>query len=173
MPGRQRGGVFDLVEREAGTDSRDAGYLGQAIERQRLIFDEILNDDTRRQQGEVESPTISASSSLLIATVPLTGLAYALEGSPAWSPVNAHLLALLVFIGPVATSACFVISAEHGRRITAFAMSNFTLGVPLIGIAASAILLGNHLSAPFLTGLALVGGGMVLAAATARRARGR
>jgi len=44
----------------------------------------------------------------------------------------------MFFIGPVATSACFVISAKHGHRISSFAMSNFTLGVPLVGMALAA-----------------------------------
>lgn len=74
------------------------------------------------------------------------------------------LIELLFFIGPVATSACFVISAEFGRRVTTFAMSNFTLGVPLIGIISSISLLGNSITPAFAIGLVLVVAGMLLAA---------
>jgi drug/metabolite transporter (DMT)-like permease len=117
------------------------------------------------------SPLALAPWQMLLATVPLAIFAYALEGSPAAIPINTKLLELLCFIGPIATSACFVISAEHGRRISTFAMSNFTLGVPLIGIAASVLFLGNRLSAPFVVGLGLITGGMLLAAlASSRRA---
>ncbi|OUI80086.1 hypothetical protein HC62_18065 [Acetobacter tropicalis] len=49
--------------------------------------------------------------------------------------------------------------------ISVFAMSNFTLGVPLIGIVTSFLFLGNHLTGLFLTGLTLVFFGAVLAAA--------
>ncbi|HCY64087.1 MAG TPA: EamA family transporter [Oxalobacteraceae bacterium] len=116
------------------------------------------------------SPLSLAPWQMLIATVPLAGFALALEGSPAEITFDLRLLELLFFIGPVATSACFVISAEHGRRISTFAMSNFTLGVPLVGILSSILILGNQLSPLFATGLCLVLVGMALAAAaTARR----
>lgn len=121
----------------------------------------------RRHQWSA-SPLQLAPWQMLIATVPLAGFAYALEGPPTSIPVDARLLELLVYIGPVATSACFVISAEYGRRITAFAMSNFTLGVPLVGIGASVVLLDSQLSVAFVAGLVLVMGGMALAALPAR-----
>lgn len=117
------------------------------------------------------SPLALAPWQMLLASVPLSGFAFALEGSPAAIPFDRRLLELLLFIGPIATSACFVIAAEHGRRISTFAMSNFTLGVPLIGILASVLLLGNRLSALFATGLCLVFSGMVLAAVAAARKR--
>lgn len=118
------------------------------------------------------SPLALAPWQMLLATVPLAGFAFALEGSPASISFDAHLLELLFFIGPVATSACFVISAEHGRRISTFAMSNFTLGVPLVGILASAVFLGNRLTLLFVAGLGLIMAGMIFAAvATMRRSR--
>ncbi|WP_236045403.1 MULTISPECIES: DMT family transporter [Pseudooceanicola] len=122
-----------------------------------------------RRHRWVSSPLALAPWQMLLATVPLAGLAWGIEGAPhgiTWSP---ELLVLLGFIGPVATSACFVISAEQGRRISAFAMSNFTLGVPLIGIASSVWLLGNRLSPVFLAGLVLVLAGVALAGLAARR----
>lgn len=122
-----------------------------------------------RRHRWVARPLALAPWQMLLATLPLAGLAYAVDGAPSGIEVTPRLLELLFFIGPVATSACFVISAEHGRRISAFAMSNFTLGVPLIGVLASVWLLGNRLSPVFLAGLALVLGGMLLAALAARR----
>lgn len=117
-----------------------------------------------RSHKWLSSPLSLAPWQMLLATIPLACTALVIEGQPhdiAWS---SHLFELLVFIGPIATSACFVISAEQGRRISTFAMSNFTLGVPLIGIASSVALLSNHLSAVFLTGLGFVFIGMILAA---------
>jgi drug/metabolite transporter (DMT)-like permease len=111
------------------------------------------------------SPLALAPWQMLVAAIPLAILAAALEGSPQGIAMRSNLLALLIFIGPVATSACFVISTEHGRRISTFAMSNFTLGVPMIGILASTVLLGSHLSYVFAAGLALIVAGVVLAAA--------
>lgn len=114
----------------------------------------------------VASPLALAPWQMLLATVPLAFFAYVLEGSPAQIAFDLRLLELLLFIGPIATSACFVISAEHGRRVTTFTMSNFTLGVPMIGILASVLFLGNQLTAIFAAGLGLIVAGMVLAAAT-------
>lgn len=116
-----------------------------------------------RRHAWRSSPLTLAPWQMLLATLFLGGFALALEGRPtgiAWTP---HLVEMLVFIGPIATSLCFVISAEHGRRISTFAMSNFTLGVPLIGIAASVLLLSNRLSGVFVLGLVLVFVGMILA----------
>lgn len=124
-----------------------------------------------RRHRWVSSPLSLAPWQMVLAAGPLAAFAYGIEGAPhgiAWTP---ELVQLLIYIGPVATSACFVIAAEHGRRISAFAMSNFTLGVPLIGIASSVVLLGNRLSPAFLAGLALVMAGMLLAAFSARRSR--
>lgn len=119
------------------------------------------------------SPLSLAPWQMLLASVPLAPLALLLEGPPTVIAFDRRLLELLFFIGPVATSACFVISAEHGRRISTFAMSNFTLGVPLIGILASVLLLDNRLSPLFVLGLCLIFAGMLLAAATAARRAGR
>lgn len=116
------------------------------------------------------SPLALAPWQMMLATIPLACLAFTLEDSPSMIPFDLRLIELLLFIGPVATSACFVISAEYGRRISTFAMSNFTLGVPVIGIAASVIFLGNRLTPFFVTGLCLIMAGMALAAiATTRR----
>ena len=111
-----------------------------------------------------DSPLSLAPWQMALATVPLAACAFYVEGKPRFLLADVRLLSLLFFIGPVATSACFVISAEHGRRITTFAMSNLTLGVPLLGIAASWLFLGSHLTGIFLTGLILVCFGAILAA---------
>ncbi|MFG1480048.1 EamA family transporter [Xanthobacter sp. V4C-4] len=122
-----------------------------------------------RRHRWTASPLALAPWQMLLASVPLAGVAWALEGPPTGIAFDPPLLQLLAFIGPVATSACFVISAEHGRRISTFAMGNLTLGVPLVGILASTLVLGGHLSGVFLAGLALVMGGMLLAAAATHR----
>lgn len=115
------------------------------------------------------TPLDLAPWQMLIATIPLSAFAYLLEGSPARIVFSEELIELMFFIGPVATSACFVISAEYGRRITAFAMSNFTLGVPLIGILSSIMFLGNRITLPFALGLVLVIISMLLAAWATKR----
>lgn len=117
-----------------------------------------------RRHAWVSQPLTLAPWQMLLATIPLAILARGIEGPTGHILWTSRLIALLLFIGPVATSACFVISAEQGRRISAFAMSNVTLGVPLIGIASSVILLHNHLSPAYMIGLLMVMAGMVIAA---------
>ncbi len=117
----------------------------------------------------VSSPLLLAPWQMLLAAVPLGGIAWAIEGAPSGIHWDGALIGQLIYIGPVATSVCFVIATEHGRRITPFAMSNVTLGVPLIGIAASVVILGNQLSTIFILGLTMVLGGIALAAFAARR----
>lgn len=121
-----------------------------------------------RNHNWTAAPVSLAPWQMLLATIPLSMFAYLFEGSPLEVPLDTHLIWLLLFIGPVATSACFVIAAEYGRRISVFAMSNFTLGVPVVGIVSSVVILGNHLSPAFLFGLVLIGSGMALAARASR-----
>ena len=125
----------------------------------------ILHVRCHRWQG---SPLSLAPWQMLVATIPLAGLAFHVHGAPVGLNMKVELLGLLTFIGPVATSACFVISSEHGRRITPFAMSNVTLGVPVLGVAFSVLLLGNDLSPIFMAGLVMVVLGMALSAHDAR-----
>lgn len=115
------------------------------------------------------TPLSLAPWQMLLATIPLAGFAFIREGSPISIPFDSHLLGLLFFIGPIATSACFVISAEYGRRISTFSMSNFTLGVPLVGIGASVILTNNHLTPLFSLGIILIIIGVILAATVAKK----
>lgn len=128
-----------------------------------------------RRHRWVASPLALAPWQMLLATVPLAVLAALIDGVPQPQSVtmDTNLLALLFFIGPVATSACFVISSEHGRRISTFAMSNFTLGVPMIGVLGSTLWLGSRLSNLFMVGLALIMAGVMLAALASGRAQRR
>ncbi|WP_460116576.1 DMT family transporter [Pseudomonas sp. S2_C03] len=116
----------------------------------------------------VTSPLALAPWQMLLATVPLAIAATLTEGPPTSIKVSADLLEELFFIGPIATSACFVISAEFGRRVSTFAMSNFTMGVPLVGIVFSCLTLEATVSGKFLLGLCLVVFGVVIAALVAR-----
>ena len=101
---------------------------------------------------------------MLFAAVPLVILAALFEGSlnkVAWTP---ELTGLIVYIGPIATAVCFVVSSEYGRRVSTFTMSNVTMGVPVIGLFSSSFLLRETLSAPLVAGVVLVIAGAVLSA---------
>lgn len=122
-----------------------------------------------RRHRFLARPIDLAPWQMLFAAIPLGLAALACEGLPThldWTP---RLGGLLAFIGPVATSACFVISTEHGRRISSFAMSNITMGVPIVGVLSSALLLGEAITAPLAAGLLLIVAGAALAALAVRR----
>lgn len=121
-----------------------------------------------RHHQWVSTPLQLAPWQMLIASI-LLGIAAVLFERPiAGIDITHNLLWQLLFIGPIATSFCFVISSEYGRRITTFAMSNFTLGVPIIGALASALWLHNQLSPLFICGLVLICLGVFLTALTSR-----
>lgn len=116
-----------------------------------------------RRHTFIARPIELAPWQMTLAAIPLAIAAVVVEGSPAsieWSP---NLIALLAYVGPVATSACFVISSEYGRRVTTFAMSNITLGVPVVGVVASTILLHERVTVPLMIGLMLIIAGVIVA----------
>ncbi|WP_448144786.1 DMT family transporter [Pseudomonas silesiensis] len=119
----------------------------------------------------VTPPLALAPWQMLLATIPLAVAAYVSEGSPASIVLDRKLVEELFFIGPIATSACFVISAEYGRRISTFGMSNFTLGVPLVGTVFSCLAFGATVSTMFLAGLGLVVLGVIVSALASRTGR--
>lgn len=109
------------------------------------------------------TPLQLAPWQMLFAAIPMAILALIAEGTPADLPDSPRIWMLLLFIGPVATSVCFVISTSCGRRVSSFTLSNFTLGVPVTGSIASVLLLGTTLSMRFGMGLALIILGSVIA----------
>lgn len=126
-----------------------------------------------RRHGFAARPLELAPWQMVFATLPLGLAAWVFEGAPgrvAWTP---DLLALMLYIGPVATSACFVISTDYGRRISTFAMTNITMGVPIVGMLSSAVLLGERITWPLAAGLGLIVCGTVLAAVAVRRKAAR
>ncbi len=124
-----------------------------------------------KKHNWVSSPVALASWQMLLAAIPLSLAAYVMEGSPTQIPLNAERLGEIFFIGPAATSVCFVISAEYGRKISAFGMSNFTMGVPLIGILFSYCFLDAPVSSVFLLGLFLIMFAFILPALVVRRGK--
>lgn len=108
------------------------------------------------------SPLSLAPWQMLLAAVPLALIAWGVEGPPAAIALDSRLLWLLLFIGPVATSLCFVISSEHGRRVSVFTLANITLGVPLIGAVSAVVFLHNTLSTLYIVGLLLIFSGVML-----------
>lgn len=97
----------------------------------------------------------------LVASCLLLPVAIALEGG---RPVewDAEIVAILVFNGPVATAFCFWAVVTLNRALPAVATSLGLLGVPASGVAFSAFLLGEPVTATKALGLGLIVGGLAL-----------
>ena len=101
------------------------------------------------------SPLMLAPWQMLLSALPLMLIALITEGIPHinW---NTELVSLLVFIGPLATCFCFVISLAVGRRINPVSMSVATLGVPVIGLFSSILFLNESITLAIAVGVVLI-----------------
>ena len=96
---------------------------------------------------------------LLVATAVITPAALSIEGLPGvtWT---AELAALLVFAGPLATTLTVCGAIVVMRSLQATTNSLAFLATPVVGMLASALVLGENLTATNVTGLALIVAGL-------------
>lgn len=86
-----------------------------------------------------------------------------------WSP---ELAAILIYNGPLATAFCFWGMISVTRALPAATTSIGSLGVPTTGVISAALWLGEMLTATIVSGLLLIGAGL-LALALGERAAAR
>jgi drug/metabolite transporter (DMT)-like permease len=99
---------------------------------------------------------------MLVATVPLTLLAWMLEG-PYTGDGSWTFWQVILFIGPLATAFCFCAVNAASMWLSSTSMSSAMLGVPVVGLLMSVIFMGETLTSPLLAGiLAIVGGILVV-----------
>ncbi|BAK82501.1 drug/metabolite transporter [Komagataeibacter medellinensis NBRC 3288] len=122
-----------------------------------------------RHHKWTSSPLALAPWQMLLATIVLSVRAWVKEGPPSHIVWSGELAGLLLFIGPLATSVCFVISCEFRCRVSTFSMSSITLAVPVIGLFASMVFLHEVMTPVLGIGLALIIAGGVLSARTPAR----
>lgn len=96
---------------------------------------------------------------LLVGIVPLVLLALSLEGARSidWQPSTVLVLA---FSGPFATAFAFWASQSVTRSLGALATTVGFLSVPMVGLAAGAIFLGEELTLADLVGFGLIVAGV-------------
>lgn len=109
------------------------------------------------------SPLDLAPWQFLVAALVLVPLALVFE-PPAEIRWTGRLLAVLAYNGPVATALCFWAIVTVNRALPAITTSLATLGVPAAGMAASALWLGEPMTATDLSGLALIMAGLAFIA---------
>ncbi|HMA16520.1 MAG TPA: DMT family transporter [Kiloniellaceae bacterium] len=107
------------------------------------------------------SPLQLAPWQMLLAVPPLAVLSWATED---WSGIrwDGTTALVLAYNGPLATAFCFWAVVSVTRALPAITTSLSLLAVPVTGVAASALFLGEPLTATLLAGLVLILGGTVL-----------
>lgn len=123
-----------------------------------------------RSQGRAVQALELAPWQMLLGGAVLLPAALLVEGAPAaqWS---APLVAVLAYNGVLATAFCLWAFVVVMRDLPATSTAVGSLGVPVVGVLASAALLGEPLSPAKLLGLALiVGGVLAVSLADLRRA---
>ena len=107
---------------------------------------------------------------LLVALVPLAGLALVFEwGRPIdWTPAT---IAVLAYSGPLATGFAYWASQSISRALTPLETTTSLLAVPVIGLLAGAIVLGEGLTVPDVAGFAIVALGIVATSGPSTRRR--
>ena len=107
------------------------------------------------------SPAALQPWQLLLAVVPLALLALILEPGTAVRWELATVL-ILLYSGPLATAFAFWASQSITRTLGPLAATVGFLGVPVVGLASGALILGEQLTAVDVAGFALVAAGIVL-----------
>jgi drug/metabolite transporter (DMT)-like permease len=113
------------------------------------------------------SPLALMPWQMLLAALVLIAVAVLAEPRPSidWRP---ELLMILFYNGPVASAFCYWAFVTVNRSFSATATALGSLGVPVVGVFASALALGEPLTVAKLAGLTLIGTGVaVLATASA------
>jgi drug/metabolite transporter (DMT)-like permease len=106
---------------------------------------------------------------LLIALVPLAVAALVLEAGRQinWEP---SAIAAILFSGPLATALAFWLSQSISRSLSPLATTMGFLAVPVVGLAASSVMLGEPLTALDLVGASITFLGIVLVSVSSNRA---
>jgi drug/metabolite transporter (DMT)-like permease len=118
------------------------------------------------------SPAALQPWQLLLAVVPLTLLALVLEPGTAVRWELATVL-ILLYSGPLATAFAFWASQSITRTLGPLAATVGFLGVPVVGLASGALILGEQLTAVDVAGFALVAAGILLVTRPFGRRAGR
>ncbi len=118
------------------------------------------------------SPLALQPWQLLVAVVPLAVLALLAERGATirWEPAT---LLILLYSGPLATAFAFWASQSITRSIGPLAATVGFLGVPVVGVAAGAVLLGEQLTPFDVGGFVLVAAGILLVTRPASGVRAR
>lgn len=105
---------------------------------------------------------------MLLATVPLLGIAWFFEG-PFNGDGSRELWLVALFVGPLATAFCFCAVNAASMWLSSTSMSTAMLGVPVVGLLMSFVFLGEALTADLLFGVVAILGGIALISRMGRK----
>lgn len=117
----------------------------------------------RRHRGAL-TPLQLMPWQMLLAGPLLVLIAAVVEGD---APIrwSGTLVAVLAYNGPVASAFCFWAYVVVMRNLPAVSTALGSLGVPVVGVLASAFFLGEPLSLSMVAGLAVIAAGVAMVAA--------
>ena len=101
-------------------------------------------------------PIAIAAWQLVVALVVTTAGLLVVEGSPHLSPVHAPSLCALIFSGVVGSGFAYIMWFDIVQRLPATTASLGILSVPVLGVLASILLLGERPTVPDIIGFALI-----------------
>jgi len=105
----------------------------------------------------------------LIGALPLLAIAMITEGGPAAIDWNRTSLLVLAYNGPIASGFCYWAAVAVTRRLPALTASLAFLAVPVMGLASSALALGERPDPALLGGFLLILIGLVLVETKGRK----
>jgi drug/metabolite transporter (DMT)-like permease len=123
-----------------------------------------------RRHSWTSSPLEMLPWQLLVATLPVTLLALAIEGLPhiTWT---ASLVAIVVYQGLGATAFAVWAQTTVLRSMPAVSTNLTLMMIPVVGLVASALMVDEKITAALLAGMVLIFAGVGLNLLTDRRAR--
>lgn len=98
---------------------------------------------------------------MLVATVPLTCIAWWFEG-PYTGDGSSQFWQVALFVGPLATAFCFCAVNAANSWLSSTMMANAMLGVPVVGLIMSVLFLGEKITLGLLLGVIAIIGGMAI-----------
>ena len=126
------------------------GYLLAAAA---LWAGSIIHVRAHRWQG---TPLTLAPWQMLIGLIPVSALAWAIEGPPPHVSFSLGTLVLAIYSGPLITAFPFWALVTVSRTLPAVTTSLTLLLVPMIGLLSSVIFLTEQINATLIVGLLLI-----------------
>lgn len=106
---------------------------------------------------------------MLIASIPLIVIAYAVEG-PYSGDGTSNFWHTILYVGPLATAFCFCAVNAASMWLSSTNMATAMLGVPVVGLLSAVIFLGEQLTVGLTVGVIAIVGGIFIVSIKSKKA---